>query len=80
MPALSIRPSKNKYQYWTNGPAKGDFETWVENAQETPGSWWPDWDQWIKSLDDAEVKARKPGGGKLKPIENAPGSYVLVQS
>ncbi len=73
-------PSKNKYQYWTDGPAKGDFETWVKNAVETPGSWWPDWDGWIKSLDDTEVKARKPGDGNLKPIEDAPGSYVLVQS
>ena len=25
------------------------------------------------------VKARKPGGGKLKPIEDAPGSYVKVR-
>ena len=29
--------------------------------------------------DATEVKARKPGGGKLKPIEDAPGSYVRVR-
>jgi len=25
------------------------------------------------------VPARQPGGGKFKPIEDAPGSYVKVQ-
>jgi poly(3-hydroxyalkanoate) synthetase len=25
-----------------------------------------------------EVSARKPGGGRLKPLEDAPGSYVKV--
>jgi hypothetical protein len=24
-------------------------------------------------------KKRRPGGGKLKPIEDAPGSYVAVR-
>ena len=27
----------------------------------------------------AEVPARVPGDGKLKPIEDAPGSYVKVR-
>jgi polyhydroxyalkanoate synthase len=27
-----------------------------------------------------KVKARVPGEGKLKPIEDAPGSYVLVRA
>jgi hypothetical protein len=26
------------------------------------------------------VRARIPGGGKLKPIEDAPGSYVKVKA
>jgi len=26
------------------------------------------------------VPARRPGDGKLKPIEDAPGSYVLVKA
>ena len=26
-----------------------------------------------------EVAAREPGGGKLKPIEDAPGRYVKVR-
>ena len=27
-----------------------------------------------------QVPAREPGGGKLKPIEDAPGSYVKVRA
>ncbi|OHV85182.1 poly(3-hydroxyalkanoate) polymerase subunit PhaC [Ensifer sp. LCM 4579] len=68
-------PDKNKYQFWTGGPAKGDLEAWFDKAKETPGSWWPHWQQWIEQLDDRRVPARK-AGGPLNAIEDAPGSYV----
>jgi polyhydroxyalkanoate synthase len=72
--------SKGKYQYWTGAaPDDGELETWLANAEEHPGSWWPDWMEWIKQQDARQVKARKPGGGKLTPIEDAPGSYVKVK-
>jgi polyhydroxyalkanoate synthase len=73
-------PYLKKYQYWTGAkPANDDLEQWLAKATEHPGSWWPDWLGWIKSHDPTEVKARKPGGSKLKPIEDAPGSYVKVR-
>jgi polyhydroxyalkanoate synthase subunit PhaC len=73
-------PEKKKYQYWTGGkPTGGDLDAWLAKATEHPGSWWPDWLAWIKDKDPKLVKARKPGGGKLKPIEDAPGSYVKVR-
>jgi polyhydroxyalkanoate synthase len=72
--------SKAKYQYWTGGtPDGGELETWLAGAEEHPGSWWPDWIEWVKQQDPREVKARKPGGGKLTAIEDAPGSYVKVR-
>jgi polyhydroxyalkanoate synthase len=72
--------SKGKYQYWTGpAPDNGELETWLTNAQEHPGSWWPDWMEWIKQQDARQVKARKPGGGKLTPMEDAPGSYVKIK-
>jgi polyhydroxyalkanoate synthase len=43
------------------------------------GSWWPHWHNWIREGSDEEVPARKPGGKKLKPLEDAPGSYVRVR-
>ncbi len=72
-------PAKGKYQYWTGGKPEGDVDTWFKNAEEHSGSWWPDWIEWIKQQDAETVEARKPGGGKLTPIEDAPGSYVRVR-
>jgi polyhydroxyalkanoate synthase len=74
-------PSKGKYQYWTGGkPGIGSIDTWIRKAKEHPGSWWPDWFEWIKSHGEARVEPRQPGGGKLTPIEDAPGRYVRVQA
>ncbi|MYZ48501.1 class I poly(R)-hydroxyalkanoic acid synthase [Rhizobiales bacterium L72] len=73
-------PDRRKYQYWTGGEPVGDYDEWLARAEEHPGSWWPDWQAWIEGLDDARVRRRRPGGGKLKPIEDAPGSYVQVRA
>jgi polyhydroxyalkanoate synthase len=51
----------------------------MEKATEHPGSWWPDWIEWIRSQDSATVPARTPGSEKHRPIEDAPGSYVKVR-
>jgi polyhydroxyalkanoate synthase len=72
--------SKGKYQYWTGEKPAGDVEDWIKTASEHPGSWWPDWLNWLKGHNGEEVPARTPGGGKLKPIEDAPGSYVRVKA
>jgi polyhydroxyalkanoate synthase subunit PhaC len=74
-------PAKKKYQYWTGDTPKGDdLDRWLKSATEHAGSWWPDWLAWIKAQDSSEVPAREPGGGVMKPIEDAPGSYVKVRS
>src|SRR5437016_6227346 len=72
-------PAKPKYGYWTGGPPVGNIDGWLEQAEQRPGSWWPDWLAWIKAQDPAEVPARQPGGGKYSAIEDAPGSYVRVR-
>jgi polyhydroxyalkanoate synthase len=73
-------PSKAKYQYWTGSPPDGaDLDAWLKSATEHPGSWWPDWLDWLKSKGAEIVPARDIGGGKLLPIEDAPGSYVKVR-
>jgi polyhydroxyalkanoate synthase subunit PhaC len=48
--------------------------------QETLGSWWPDWAQWVTAQAPEKVPARKPGEGKLKAIGDAPGDYVRVKA
>lgn len=73
-------PEKKKYQYWTGGPAKGELRAWIAKAKEHEGSWWPDWFAWLEKHDPRRVPALEPGGGKLPPIEDAPGRYVKVPS
>jgi len=73
-------PSKAKYQYWTGGPAKGSYEAWLEKAEEHPGSWWPHWFAWLEAQAPKKVAAREPGGGKLEPLADAPGTYVKVKA
>jgi polyhydroxyalkanoate synthase len=72
-------PEKVKYQHWTGGPMGGSLDQWIAGATETPGSWWPDWRRWLEDLDASRVAARKPGGGRLKLLGDAPGTYVTVQ-
>jgi polyhydroxyalkanoate synthase subunit PhaC len=74
-------PVKHKYQFWTGPrPRSANLEGWIAKATEHPGSWWPDWLAWLKTQDPTEAPARVPGDGALKPIEDAPGSYVKVQA
>ena len=71
--------NKNKYQFWTGGAATGTYEDWVSKAEETPGSWWPHWVEWIKSVDDRMVKARDVTKSK-NILCDAPGTYVLEKT
>ena len=72
-------PEAGKYQYWTNEAKVSTLEEFIAGATETKGSWWPDWIQWIGAQGEKRVPAkgaRVPGGGKLKALEDAPGTYV----
>ncbi len=73
-------PEANKYQYWTNPNPAATVEEWFEGASEHQGSWWPDWIEWMATHSGGKIPAPTPGSGKLKPIEDAPGSYVRVKA
>lgn len=73
-------PSANKHGYWTNAEMPESAEAWFEGAAKQDGSWWPHWQAGLTDGGKAEqVPARKPGSGKLKVIEAAPGSYVRMR-
>lgn len=75
-------PEAQKYQYWTNEGKSATLEEFIAGATETKGSWWPDWLRWIEQQDPKRVPvkgAREPGKGKLKALEDAPGSYVKAR-
>ncbi|MGY5777084.1 PHA/PHB synthase family protein [Rhizobium sp. LEGMi135b] len=73
-------PDKHKYQFWAGGPISGDYEKWLAEANETPGSWWPHWHAWILSQDHRMTAARQPGGKALNALEEAPGSFVMERA
>ena len=75
-------PAAQKYQYWTNDRDTATLDEFVAASKEHKGSWWPDWLDWLEKQDPRMVKAegaRVPGKGKLKAIEDAPGSYVKAR-
>ena len=69
-------PDRPKYGYLVNEQLPASPEEWYEGAAKQEGSWWPNWQEWVSSLNDAKVPARTPGDGALTVIEDAPGSYV----
>jgi polyhydroxyalkanoate synthase len=73
-------PDSGKYNHWINDELPSEPEAWFRGATEIAGSWWPDWQRWVTSLDKRQVPARQPGDGRLNTIEDAPGRYVAVQA
>ncbi|MGE4064519.1 MAG: class I poly(R)-hydroxyalkanoic acid synthase [Rhodospirillaceae bacterium] len=78
-------PAARKYGYWTNDKSPGvkkpqTPDEWLAGATEHPGSWWTDWDSWLRPQSGGDVPARVPGSGKLKAIEDAPGRYVKTRA
>ena len=73
-------PGNVKYGHWTNDVLPKDPEAWFKGAQLHEGSWWPRWNEWVSQYAGDDVPARTPGDGKLKPLADAPGTYVTVRS
>lgn len=72
-------PEKQKRSHWI-GKGKAlppEPQDWLDGAVEHPGSWWPDWTQWLAGHGGKMVAAPKaPGNRQYKAIEPAPGRYV----
>ncbi len=73
-------PAAKKYGFRTNAKLPANPDDWLKSAVEHEGSWWNDWHKWVGKQSGGKVGARKPGSGKLKVIEDAPGSYVKVRA
>lgn len=74
-------PLKKKYCYWTNDNRHDqdhDWQTWFSGAKESKGSWWSDWNQWLKGYSGKRktVAAQED----VNAIEAAPGRYALARS
>ncbi|ARU04910.1 class I poly(R)-hydroxyalkanoic acid synthase [Comamonas serinivorans] len=77
-------PAAKKRTHWI-GP-EGEFpasvDDWIETATEYPGSWWPDWSNWLQGHAGKQIAAPKAygKGAKYKAIEPAPGRYVKAKA
>ncbi len=76
-------PAKKKRNYWVSDTDRHpkDADQWLEMAHEIPGSWWPDWMDWLAGHSGKKVKApTQAGGNGYKVLEPAPGSFVRVRA
>ena len=61
-------PAANKYNYWMNEAQPDDLDDWIAGADSHPGSWWPDWHDWLQQYSgDLVVKLRLARGFDLYP-------------
>ena len=75
-------PKANKRSFWTSPKLARSLpatsQEWMDQAEEHPGSWWPTWAAWLAKHAGDMVPAPKHAGSRtLRPIEPAPGRYVL---
>jgi poly[(R)-3-hydroxyalkanoate] polymerase subunit PhaC len=79
-------PARNKRSHWINDDVNCGPAAWLESAEERPGSWWPDWDAWMKHHSSGTVSSgtvaapKHPGNARYQAIESAPGRYVKQRS
>jgi poly[(R)-3-hydroxyalkanoate] polymerase subunit PhaC len=75
-PHRSFRMSRQR-----QGEHSIDPDTWLATHQLRDGSWWPVWTAWLAQRSGEPVPPPplgKPAAG-FAPLEDAPGSYVLVR-
>jgi polyhydroxyalkanoate synthase len=69
-------PERGKYGFWVNEDVPTSPEAWLDGATRHPGSWWEDWNAWLRPRAGESVKARSPGSARWPPLGDAPGTYV----
>ena len=54
--------SKNKRNHWVAGAAGPDPDRWLETARDVPGSWWPEWSNWLREAGRRRSAGTQDGG------------------
>jgi polyhydroxyalkanoate synthase subunit PhaC len=76
--ALVNPPGNEKASYQVNASNPPEAEAWLRAATTHKGTWWDDYVTWLKERSGPDKPAPKKLGGKgLKPLDPAPGRYVL---
>ncbi len=76
--ALVNPPGNPKASFQVNKANPADPEEWVKSAETQAGTWWNDASAWLAERCGALRPAPEQlGGGGLRPIVEAPGTYVF---
>jgi polyhydroxyalkanoate synthase len=54
-------------------------DEWESSTAPQDGSWWPQWNAWIKTRSGAQIAPPPMGAPGFEALCNAPGDYVLVR-
>jgi polyhydroxyalkanoate synthase len=74
-------PMPVKRNHWENPLLTDDPDAWLERARQVPGSWWTNWDPWLRTHAGARRKApAAPGSADYPALDAAPGRYVLEKA
>ena len=76
--AILNPPGNPKAKYFVNDNLPDTADEWAAGASEVMGSWWERWSEWLGERSGETIPApKKLGNRKYKPMEAAPGTYVL---
>jgi polyhydroxyalkanoate synthase len=83
MQAILNPPGNPKAKYFVRNK-KGNLPTtadeWLPDTEEVAGSWWPYWAEWVGERSGKKKSApKKLGNAKYKPLDPAPGTYVVEE-
>jgi polyhydroxyalkanoate synthase len=71
-------PGRPKASYQAGKTTPASPADWLKTAQSEQGSWSPDMLAWLGDRRGADKPASaEPGGGGLRPLAAAPGTYVF---
>ena len=84
MQAILNPPGNPKAKYYLqkdgDAPLPATADGWLEGTEEIAGSWWPYWMEWVQNRSGKRRKAPKSvGNRKFKPLDPAPGLYVVEE-
>jgi len=76
--ALVNPPGNSKARYQVSKSTPADPEGWLKTAATEHGTWWPDMLAWLGDRCGKDKPAPEElGGGGLRPLADAPGTYVF---
>lgn len=82
MQAILNPPGNPKARYYVRKDVGSKLpetaDVWLKDAEEVSGSWWPYWMDWLQARSGKMKQApTRLGRGKYKPLDPAPGLYVM---